>query len=66
MEDATTIQEIGALGFGLVIGWYAYYVNRYRTDTVQLSDVATFLGAIGGAAVLSLFPAKTDLLVITA
>jgi hypothetical protein len=61
MEEATTVQELGALGFGLVIGWYAYYVNRYRTDAIQLGDLATFLGALGGAAVLSLFPAKSDL-----
>jgi hypothetical protein len=54
-------QKLGAFGFGALIGWYVYFVNRYRTDTIQLTDVATLLGAIGGAAVLTLFPAKTTL-----
>ena len=53
------IQDVGALSFGIVIGWFAYYVNRYRSDKIAASDVAAFLGAIGGAAVLSLFPAHT-------
>lgn len=61
MKDASLLQLLGAGGFGALVGWYIYYVNRYRTDTVQLSDIVTLLGAIGGAAVLALFPAKTDL-----
>lgn len=58
---AKTIQLIGAGAFGAVVGWYVYYINRYRKDDVQLSDIVTLLGAIGGAAVLALFPAKSDL-----
>ncbi len=58
---AKTIQLIGAGGFGAVVGWYVYYINRWRKDDVQLSDIVTLLGAIGGAAVLALFPAKSDL-----
>ncbi len=60
MESATTLQLIGAGMFGVVIGWFLYFVNRYRKD-VALADLATVLAAIGGGAVLSLFPAKTDL-----
>ena len=56
-----TIQTWGALAFGLVIGWYVYYVNRYRSGDVQLGDIVTVIGAIGGAAVLALFPAASDL-----
>jgi hypothetical protein len=59
--DASFLQLLGAGGFGAVIGWYVYYVNRYRKDDVQLGDVVTLVGAIGGAAILTLFPAKTDL-----
>lgn len=58
---ATTLQLIGAGGFGAVVGWYVYYINRWRKDDVQLSDIVTLMGAIGGAAVLALFPAKSDL-----
>jgi hypothetical protein len=60
-EIASTIQKIGAGAFGAVVGWYVYYINRYRKDDVQLSDIVTLVGAIGGAAVLALFPEKSDL-----
>lgn len=58
---AKTIQLIGAGGFGAVVGWYVYYINRWRKDDVQLSDIVTLIGAIGGAAITGLFSAKTDL-----
>lgn len=61
VEAATTVQLIGAGAFGAVVGWYVYYINRWRKDDVQLSDIVTLLGAIGGAAVLALFPEKSDL-----
>ena len=61
MDDASGLQIAGAIGFGALIGWYVYYVNRHRTDNVQLSDIVTLIGAIGGAAVLAIFPAKSDL-----
>ena len=28
----------GALAFGVVIGWYVYYVNRYRKGDVQIES----------------------------
>ncbi len=46
---------------GAVIGWYVYYINRYRRADVQISDLLTLIGAIGGGATTALFPAKTDL-----
>ena len=61
MSDATTLQLLGAGGFGALIGWYIYYINRYRKDAVQLGDLVTLIGAIGGGAVLTLFPEQTDL-----
>jgi hypothetical protein len=60
-EQASTIQVLGAGGFGALIGWYVYYINRYRQADVQLSDIVTLVGAIGGGAVLALFPAKSVL-----
>ncbi len=59
--DASTVQLIGAGSFGTLIGWYVYYINRYRKGTVQLSDLAALIGVIGGGAVLALFPQGTDL-----
>lgn len=58
---AIDIQVIGALTFGILIGWYVYYINRYRTGDVQMSDLVTLIGVLGGAAILALFPAQTNL-----
>lgn len=58
---ATPLQIAGAVCFGALIGWYVYYINRHRRDDVQLSDLVTLLGVIGGTAVLALFPARSDL-----
>jgi hypothetical protein len=58
---ATMVQMIGAGCFGAIIGWYLYFINRYRTSQVDLGDLVTVIGAIGGGAVLALFPARTDL-----
>jgi len=57
----STLQEWGAFAFGLVVGWFTYFVNRHRKEDVSLADVATLIGALGGAAVLALFPAKSVL-----
>lgn len=55
------LQVLGAFGFGTLIGWYVYFINRYRKEDVQLGDLATLVGVVGGGAILALFPAKTDL-----
>ncbi|MFD5248362.1 hypothetical protein ACFWIW_27740 [Amycolatopsis sp. NPDC058340] len=52
---------IGAGAFGFVLGWNLYFVNRYRTGEIGLSDLAALLGAVGGGAVLALFPAGSRL-----
>jgi hypothetical protein len=58
---ASSTQLLGAGGFGAIIGWFIYYVNRYRKAEIQFSDITTVVGIIGGAAILSLFKAETDL-----
>lgn len=55
------MQLVGAGTFGVVIGWYLYYVNRHRKDEVKINDLVTLIGALGGGAILALFPARTDL-----
>lgn len=59
--QTSDIQLWGAFGFGLLIGWYVYYINRYRTGEVQFSDLVTVIGVIGGAAILALFKPESDL-----
>jgi hypothetical protein len=61
MSDASALQLLGAGGFGLLLGWYVYYVNRHRREEVKLGDLVTLIGVIGGGAVLTLFPEQTDL-----
>jgi len=53
--DLNTLQGLGAFGFGAIIGWYVYYVNRYRRGEVQLSDLTTLVGVIGGAAITQIY-----------
>ena len=55
------MQLFGAFAFGLVLGWFAYFTNRYRSAAVQLGDLTSVVGILGGGAVLSLFPSGTDL-----
>lgn len=60
-ETTSTIQILGAMGFGALIGWFVYYINRYRKGDVQWSDLTTLIGILGGGAILALFPEQTDL-----
>lgn len=63
MEEPTAniFQWLGAGFFGAVIGWYTYYINRYRTGGFSLTDIGTLIGILGGAAILAIFPARTSL-----
>jgi len=54
------IPMIGAMCFGAVMGWIVYRTLRRREGTAALSDIATVLGALGGAAITALF--KTEVL----
>jgi hypothetical protein len=54
------VVNIGAGLFGWVIGWVTYRTLRRREGAAALSDIATVIGALGGAAVLALF--KTDVI----
>lgn len=58
---ASQMQLLGAGGFGVVIGWMMYFINRYRKANVELTDLATIIGIVGGGAILAIFPARTDL-----
>jgi ABC-type Fe3+-siderophore transport system permease subunit len=55
-----TLALLGAAAFGAVIGWMTYrtMAQEYKAEW---SDIATVIATVGSAAVLSLFPAQTDL-----
>jgi ABC-type Co2+ transport system permease subunit len=52
------IEFWGALCFGTVIGWVTYRTLRRSQETVALSNIASVIGAVGGAAVTALFSSK--------
>jgi hypothetical protein len=55
-----TLECAGAFAFGAVIGWVTYFTMRYSKEHA-MSDIAVVVGAVGGAAVLKLFPTESTL-----
>ncbi len=49
------IVVLGALGFGIVIGWVTYRTLRRRGEVVALSDIASVIAAVGGGWVTTRF-----------
>jgi hypothetical protein len=49
------VQDVGALVFGIVVGWIVYRTLRRQGEAVSLSNIATVIGAVGGASVTTLF-----------
>lgn len=49
------MEDLGAAAFGLVIGWVTYRTLRRSGEGASLSDIASVIGAVGGAAVTTLF-----------
>jgi uncharacterized membrane protein YeaQ/YmgE (transglycosylase-associated protein family) len=50
-----TVEVVGALCFGFVIGWVTYRTLRRQGETVAVSNIATVIGAVGGGAVTAAF-----------
>jgi uncharacterized membrane protein YeaQ/YmgE (transglycosylase-associated protein family) len=53
------VEIIGALCFGVVIGWVTYRTLRRQGETVAISNIATVIGAVGGGAVTTRFTSET-------
>ena len=49
------IAGLGAVFFGLMVGWIAYWILRLRAGTFVLSELLTLLAVLAGAAVIALF-----------
>jgi uncharacterized membrane protein YeaQ/YmgE (transglycosylase-associated protein family) len=60
MQVSFVLIYVGAFAFGAVVGWITYFIMR-RAQPTALTDVATIIGALGGAAILNLFEAKGPL-----
>jgi hypothetical protein len=52
---AKIVELVGSLLFGLVIGWVTYRTLRRNTDKIGLSNIASVIGAVGGATITGLF-----------
>jgi hypothetical protein len=50
-----SVDLVGALCFGIIIGWVTYRTLRRTGETVALSNIASVIAAIGGGAVTALF-----------
>lgn len=61
VQTASVLQLLGAGCFGALIGWYVYYINRYRKEAAKLSDLVTLVGVLGGGSILALFPSSSNL-----
>ena len=48
------ITGLGAVFFGLMIGWISYRVMRLAAGTNLLSSIAIVIAVVGGAAVITL------------
>ena len=49
------IVGLGAVFFGLIIGWIAYRILRHRSGAPWIQDLIALLGIIAGAAALAFF-----------
>lgn len=54
------IAGLGAFFFGLLLGWVLYRTLRLKAGANGVAEIASIIGALGGAAILALF--KSDAL----
>jgi len=54
-----TLIDTGALCFGVVVGWVTSRTLR-RSTPGGLSDIATVIGAVSGAAITGIYRPSTD------
>jgi len=57
------IEHWGAGCFGAVLGWITYFTIRYKKEHA-ISDLSAVIGALGGAAVLSLFSKESEMFAV--
>ncbi len=53
------IVGLGAMFFGLIVGWIAYRILRHQSGPSWLSDLIALFGIIAGAAALAFFRDET-------
>jgi hypothetical protein len=58
---AGALGQVGAVCFGVTVGYLTYRTLARTTEKAAISDLAAVAGAIGGAAVTGLFAPGTSL-----
>ena len=69
-----SLQLIGAACFGLILGWYLYFINRYRSVTVSrdyfgysiVNSVGDMLAMLVGFLIASRLPAWVTVFLLIA
>ncbi len=54
MADSSVVMSVGAVCFGLTVGYFTYR-TLMRSKETSVRDLTAVIGAIGGAAVTGLF-----------
>jgi hypothetical protein len=55
-KDLTmNVEIVGAICFGIIIGWITYRTLRRTGETVAISNIASVIAAVGGGAVTALY-----------
>ncbi len=49
------VEAIGAICFGIIVGWVTHRTLRRTKETVSLGNIAAVIGAIGGGAITALY-----------
>ena len=49
------VEIVGALCFGIIVGWVTYRTLRRTGETVAISNIASVIAAVGGGAVTAVF-----------
>lgn len=60
--DTTSIQVLGAMGLGFVLGWTLYFANRGRSGKISATELASIAGIIFGSAITGFFDESALLL----
>lgn len=53
-----SVGEVGAVCFGVVVGWVTYRTLRRSGEGAAVSDIASVIGAVGGGAVTTVFDSE--------
>jgi hypothetical protein len=62
MVRSDAVMAVGAVCFGLAVGFITYRTLVRTTGKAAISDLSVVIGAVGGGAVTALFsPSKSDL-----